>query len=150
MAKSLEQIQAEAESAYQNAVVIPRWLPPDGTGYRAQLTDVLDWVGANQDGQEEQHVALIGEIEGGDYAGRRICLGRFNPRNMGMFKEIAELILGNSTGFADDLAALRQRVGTLLQFDVRTRTSRQGREFTGCTITDVLDAVTAEQEPAAE
>lgn len=150
MAKSLEQVRQEAEQAYADSVVIPRWKPPDGEGYTARLTDVHEWTGASQAGVEEAHVAIMGEIEGGDHNGRRVCLGQYNPRNMGMLKEVAELILGQSTSLSQDIEGLKARTGTVVQFNVSTRTTRQGRDFTGCQLTEVLDAVNTAPDAQGE
>ena len=149
MAKSIDECYRDGEAAYDDAVVVPRAMPPSGE-YTVALDAVVDTVITNREGAEGVLVRGVGKVLDGDMAGRRFVIFRGTnlDGSIAGLKAAAELIGGEVAGFKASVDALKAALGTVLQVDVTRSMARDGsgREFTNTSLLGLVEAVDSVEE----
>jgi hypothetical protein len=135
MAKSLQEVYAEEQKAYESAVIIPRFMPPDGD-YVVAFTGIVESVTK----QNELLIVAVGTIADGEQAGRQMILNRFGARNRGMLKQFVELLIGTSKTLREDVEALKAKAteAPMLAITVERTTADNGKTYANAQVNDLL------------
>jgi len=137
MAKAIQDIYNDANGAYRDTQVLPRWTPPDGT-YVLSLQDVIERQikgKGDQANQTGMMIVVTGKVIDGDYAGKSCVLTRAYTLSgfLSGIKALAETLGGGGVSLAEDIALLKANIGAVL---VGQASSRKD-DKTGKTYTDI-------------
>lgn len=132
MPKSLEQVYAESQQAYDNAQIIPRSMPPDGQ-YTVAISRVAEMVSKKD---ESLSVIVIGQVVDGDFEGKEFVLQRYNAKYPDFFKAFVDLVIGESGTLADDVKAVKEAAdnNVLLSVEVVRKVADNGREYANANV----------------
>lgn len=143
-----EQLLAQHNQEYQDAVVFDNWMPPDGK-YIASIVK-LSSGSTVKDGKSTLWWRLTGRIE--DVAdaklhGEEFSIGYFTSKAYGILKKAAKVLAGREINdLAEANSILEASIGSVIQVKVETRPGKgvnQGKEFTNCYIQEVVETTEA-------